>query len=100
MKPGDWNEVIGGKRYNTANADLIADDAYWDGRNYERRGRNCFLFKTRKGNYFQVQRTQWQGETDRLIPLTKDEAITAWEELPEHHVSFEEAFPGVEVEDA
>lgn len=100
MRSGDWNEVIGGKRYNTDNADLIADDAYWDGKNYERRGRNRFLFKTQKGNYFQVQRTQWREEVERLTPLTQDEAITVWEELPEHHVSFEDAFPGVEVEDA
>lgn len=100
MHPGDWNEVIGGKRYNTDNADLIADDAYWDGHNFERRGRNTFLFKTEKGNFFQVTRTQWQGERDALTPLTQDEAITAWEELPEHYIPFEEAFPGVKVEDA
>lgn len=100
MQPKDMNEVIGGKRYNTKIATPIADDAYWDGHNYERRGRNRFLFKTKNGNYFTVTRTQWQGERDALTPLTQDEAITAWEEMPEKHVEFEEAFPGVTVEDA
>ncbi|MFA5137233.1 MAG: hypothetical protein WC489_07650 [Patescibacteria group bacterium] len=58
MRPGHWNEVISGKRYSTKTANLIADDAYWDGRNYERKGRNKFLFKTRKDNYFLVHRTR------------------------------------------
>jgi hypothetical protein len=100
MESGDWNEVIGGKRYSTATADLIASDAYWDGHNWERRGRNTFLFKTQKGNYFRVTRTQWQGERDALTPLSQDEAVSLWEQLPEHEVGFEEAFPGMVVEDA
>jgi hypothetical protein len=100
MEAGAWNEVIGGKRYNTATADLIASDAYWDGHNWERRGRNTFLFMTKKGNYFRVTRTQWQGEKDSLVPLSQDEAIQLWEQLPEHEIPFEEAFPGVTVEDA
>jgi hypothetical protein len=100
MEAGEWNEVIGGKRYKTADSVEIANDAYWDGHNYERRGRNTFLFKTSNGNYFAVYRTQWQGERDTLTPLSQDEAITLWEQLPEHEVSFEEAFPGVQVEDA
>ena len=100
MESGEWNEVIGGKRYKTADSVEIANDAYWDGHNYERRGRNRFLFKTRGGNYFTVTRTQWQGEISRLEAVTIDAAITLWEQLPEHEVSFEEAFPGVTVEDA
>lgn len=100
MEAGDWNEVIGGKRYKTADSEEIANDAYWDGHNYERRGRNRFLFKTKNGNYFTVTRTQWQGERDTLTPLSQDEAITLWEQLPEHEVSFGEAFPSVQVEDA
>ncbi len=100
MEAGDWNEVIGGKRYNTATATMIASDAYWDGHNWERRGRNTFLFKTQKGNYFRVTRTQWQGERDSLVPLSQDEAIRLWEDLPEKGITFEEAFPGVTVEDA
>jgi len=100
MEAGEWNEVIGQKRYNTATATLIADDAFWDGHNYERRGRNSFLFRTPKGNYFIVYRTQWQGELSRLEDVSVDEALEQWESLSEHHVEFEEAFPGITVEDA
>jgi hypothetical protein len=32
--------------------------------------------------------------------LSQDVAIGTWEELPEHLVTFEEAFPGVKMEDA
>lgn len=100
MEPGDWNEIIGGKRYNTETSDLIASDAFWDGHNWERRGRNTFLYRTKKGNYFKVIRTRWQGERDALTPLSLDEALALWERLPEHEMSFEEVFPGVTVEDA
>jgi len=100
MEAGEWNEVIGGKRYKTADSEEIANDAYWDGHNYERRGRNRFLFKTKNGNYFLVTRTCWEGERNALTPLSQDEAIMTWEELTEHLVKFEEAFPGVTVEEA
>ncbi len=100
MEAGEWNEVIGGKRYRTVGSVEIASDAYWNGHNWERRGRNQFLFRTVLGGYFTVTRTRWQGERDTLTPLTQDEAITAWEELTEHLVTFEEAFPGVEIRDA
>lgn len=100
MDADSFDEVIAGKRYRTATSTIIADDAFWDGHNWERRGRNMFLYRTKNGNYFKVLQTRWQGERDSLVPLTMDEAQTLWEQLPEHNVTFEEAFPGVKVEDA
>lgn len=100
MEAGKWKKVVGGKRYDTETSTLIADDAYWDGHNWERRGRNTFMFRTPKGTFYKVVRTQWQGERDALIPLTKDEALTLWDNLAEHRTTFEEAFPDVTVEDA
>jgi hypothetical protein len=100
MEAGSWNKVTGGKRYRTADSVEIANDAYWDGKNWERRGRNRFLFRTWNGNYFAVTRTQWHGERNTLTPLSQDKAILEWNELPVHLVRFEEAFPGVTVEDA
>lgn len=100
MLAGDWDEVIGGKRYTTKTAELIAADDYWDGHNFERRGRNTFLFKTVNGNYFTIFRTCWQGERSTLTPLSLDEAVKAWQVLTEREVSFEEAFPDVKIEDA
>jgi len=49
MKPDSFNEVIGGKRYRTAASTLIASDAYFDGSNWERHGRNTFLYRTKNG---------------------------------------------------
>ena len=100
MKPIKMNQVIGGKRYRTETSTFIASDAYWDGHNYERRGRNTFLFRTPNGSYFAQHQTQWQGEVDSLEPLSKEEAITLFESLQEKEVDFAEAFPGVKVEDA
>ncbi len=92
MPAKNWTEVIDGKRYSIAKAALIASDYYWDGSNWERHGRNTFLYRTPKGNFFQVSVSQWQGERDVLTPLTQEEALALWDELPEKEVSFEEAF--------
>jgi len=102
MRPSNkWTEVIDGKRYNCATATLIAGDDWWDGRNYERHGTNTFLFRTPKGAYFTCFLTQWQGERDRLNPVSQGDAIALYQdELTEHYENFEDAFPGVVVEDA
>jgi len=94
--------VIDGKRYNTDTATIIAGDDYWDGHNYERRGTNLFLLRTPKGRYFTQCRSQWQGADDgALEPVSMDEAIDLYtHNLREHTMDFEEAFPGVEVEEA
>jgi hypothetical protein len=100
MKPANFNEVIGGKRYNTETAEVIASNAYWDGHNWERSGRNTYLYRTKKGGYFATHLTCWQGERDTLEPLSQDEAVSMYESLQEHEIDFEDAFPGVAVEEA
>ena len=55
----------------------------------------------RRGNYFYVVLTQWQGEQDTLNPCTLEEAIDLFERtLSEHAVPYAEAFPGVTVAEA
>ena len=99
--PSNFERIVGGKRYSTATATLIADDAYWDGSNMERSGRNRFLYRTPKGAYFLVTLTQWQGEQDALEPITQQEAIELYEgSLTEHAVEYAEAFPEVNIEEA
>jgi len=101
MKPPDMARIIGQKRYNTKTATLLAGDDYWDGHNWERHGRNTWLYKTPNGAYFQVTVTCWQGEQDSMIPLTLAEAIELFEgSLTEHRVTYGFAFPNVSVEDA
>ena len=93
--------IIDRTRYSVETATLLASDAYWDGHNFERHGRNTFLYKTPNGAFFTVTLTQWQGEQDDLQPITQDEAVHRYEtDLPAHEVTYAEAFPGVDVQDA
>jgi hypothetical protein len=99
--PENFNRIVNKKRYSVKTATLLAGDDYWDGHNFERQGRNCFLYKTPSGSYFEVNLTQWQGEQDTLLPVTLEEAIELFEEsLSNHRVTYSEAFPEVKVEDA
>jgi hypothetical protein len=100
MYPTGMEEVLDGKRYKVDTATLLADNAYWDGSNFDRGGRNSFLFRTPKGNYFQVNMSMWQGETTVFIALSEAEARALFQDLREHHLTFEEAFPYASVEDA
>ena len=92
-------QIIGGKRYNTETANGVANDRYWDGNNMERSGRNTYLYRTKRGSFFLEHTTCWQGERDVLEAITIDEAKRYYEELPEHEMSWEDAF-GEEPEEA
>ena len=97
----DMERIVDRKKYSVKTSTLIASDEYWDGSNFERHGRNMFLYRTPNGAYFTVTLTQWQGERDELTPVTQDDAIELYEgRLTEHGVSYEEAFPDVKVDDA
>lgn len=99
--PESFVKIVDKKRYDVRTATLIAHDAYWDGHNFERRGRNTFLYRTPRGRYFTVTLSQWQGERDTLTPIDLDEAIELYEgALCEHAVAYAEAFPDVRIEEA
>lgn len=99
--PEHFVRIVDRIRYDVSKATLIASDVYWDGNNWERGGRNTFLYRTPKGNYFIIRLTQWQGEQDTLTPVTQDDAVDLYEyHLDEHAVEYEKAFPSVNVEDA
>lgn len=99
--PENMTKIVNRKRYSTKTATIIADDCYWDGHNMERHGRNTFLYRTPNGAYFTVTLTQWQGEQDRLEPVTQADALELYEgPLSEHYGSYADAFPEVEVKDA
>ncbi len=128
MKPRNMSAVIGGKRYRTESATLLAGGPAGKARldqaraepepilevrlggvevgafvlrgDWEGIGRYAFLFRTPKGNYFVQYQSSSPGERDRLVPLDQSHAVTLYEKLPNKEVSFEEAFPGVEIEDA
>lgn len=99
--PTSFTTIIDRVRYDVKKATLIAHDAFWDGHNFERSGRNEFLYLTPAGRYFTVKLTCWQGERDHLEPVDQDDAIGLYEgSLTEHEVPYGEAFPGVEVTEA
>jgi hypothetical protein len=125
MGPHLMDVVVAGKRYRTSAATLLASGQAWDerlgdeprrlldvrvggldlsaivgGHGWERLGWQAFLFRTLKGNYFAQFQSTWPGERNRLLPLSQDEAMRLYGELPEKKLSFEEAFPGVEIEEA
>ncbi len=67
----------------------------------ERSGRNTFLYRTPRGRYFALHRSMWQGERDSLEPVSVEDARRLYEgALCEHEAPYEEAFPGVEIEEA
>ena len=70
VKPCDMTAVIDRKRYSTRTARLLVDDACWDRHNFERYGRNTFLYRSPGGSYFALHMTCWQGEKDHIEPLT------------------------------
>lgn len=92
-------QVIDGKQYDTETADKIASDHYWDGSNWDRNGRSNYLYKTRKGAFFVLHETRWQGERDHIKAVSIEEARRQYEALPEHDMEFAEAF-GEEPEEA
>ena len=98
--PEKFEKIINRKKYSTETAELLAGNDHWDGNNFERSGRNCFLYRTPKGAYFEVNLSQWKGERDSINPLSQDQAIDLFERMPEKRVTFEHAFPGVIVEEA
>ena len=103
MQPVTMTRVIGGKRYRTETATLLASDAWWDGSNQERHGRNTFLYRTPHGAYFALHRTMWEREHDTIEPLDDVQALDIYEEMAAHdmaEVPVEEAFPGLVVEEA
>lgn len=98
--PTNYTQVVERKRYSTATATLLAGDDYWDGNNWERHGRNRFLYRTPKGSYFVVCLSQWQGEGDSLTPVTEGEAVQEFEGMREQRVEYAEAFPDVVIVEA
>ena len=92
-------QIINGLKYDTEVADLVASNRYWDGQNWSRDGRNTYLYKTMNGRYFLLHTSQWQGERNHIEPVGLNKAKHYYEEMPEHTMSYAEAF-GVEPEEA
>ncbi len=98
--PSEFTRIVNRKRYNVKTAQLLAGNDHWDGHNFERSGRNEFLYRTPNGAYFVVTLTKWEGERDTLEPVTQEEAIEYFEGMTVQRVTYQEAFPDVDIIDA
>ena len=85
-------QIINRKVYDTKTATRVASDYYWDGWSSQRNGRNTYLYKTKKGNFFAYHTAQWQAIRDAIEAMTPEEAKDLYEQLPEHEQDFETAF--------
>lgn len=99
-EPTTLTRIVDRVRYSVKTATLLTSDVYWDGHNFERNGRNTWLYRTPNGRYFTVTMSQWQGEDTTLEPVSLDEAIELYEgRLTEHEETYADAFPTVVVEE-
>lgn len=84
-------QVVDGKIYNTETATRVANE-------YDRNGRNSWgrwaasLYKTKKGNFFALHESSFQGESDRIEPLDTEAAKPLYNRLPEGEKTWEEVF--------
>lgn len=90
--------IIDGKKYDTEKATLLASDRYFDGSNWERSGRNTYLYKSPRGAFFVHHTTCWHGERDTLELVDIDQAKELYESLLEREVDYKAAF-GIEPEE-
>lgn len=92
-------QIIDRLLYNTETATEICSNKHWDGHNYDRGGRSWSLYKTKKGNFFVHNTTRWQGEFDKITPISIEDALDRYEEATVFNVEYKKAF-GIEPEEA
>jgi hypothetical protein len=100
MQPQNMTRVVGGKRYRTDTATLLAHDEYWNGHAYEQNGRNTFLFRTPNGSFFAQNQILLPVVTGEIVPLDRNEAMSLYHSLYRKEVPFAVAFPSIRVRDA
>lgn len=96
MLPVRMARRVDGHRCCTWTSTLIASDVYWDGKSFERHGRNRYLYRARDGTYFLVTLSNRLGETDTVRVVTLAEAVFLYNgRLRAHEIGSEIAFPAV-----
>ncbi len=86
-----------GNVYDTEKAVLIASEVPCG---FERGSR--FLYRTDKGEFFHhiVGPLSLCGSSERIEPLTEEQALQEYNQLPDRELGFEDAFPNMTFEDA
>lgn len=60
--------------YDTAASDALANNFYADGVNEYTDGRAVELYTDKEGRYFFAEYSTWEGQRDRIIPVSSNEA--------------------------
>ncbi len=81
--------IVDGIRYDTRTAFLVASDNHPADRVT---GRRTHLYLTRTGRFFLHFVPVSPGEREHLEPISPDEARKIYKRLPDHEMSYEEAF--------
>ncbi len=100
MKPSPMIRVYDKLIWDTTKAEIVASNAYFDGKNYEREGTNTFLMRTQNGRFFLQFNNANDGNKSYLKPLSDDEAMTLFHELEVKEKKFNELWEGVTLKDA
>jgi len=80
----EMSRVYNGSRYTIKTSILLAS------------GNSIYLYMTKRGLYFKVLvYPDRPGERDKILPLSKEEAIELFKALPEHRLEYASAFDTV-----
>ncbi len=93
--------IVSGRRYRTDPALLIARERWPE----EKEGEDSalattLLFRTPNGRYFRQIQSHSTIIRDQIEPVLRDEAVQQYLALPVREMGLEEAFPGMEIEEA
>lgn len=93
--------VIGGRRYRTDGATLIARERWPDEEKPKDGGlATTLLFRTGGGRYFRQIQSHSTIIRDQIEPVTLDEARNEYLGMPVKELPLAEAFPDLEIEEA
>jgi len=84
--------LINGKIYDTDKSDVVATNDFSDGTNVHNRGRTSTLYRTKKGQFFTLYETCWQGEQNSIEPISSQEAQEIYSDMYDQKMTIEEAF--------
>lgn len=89
-------QAFHGEVYDTATALLLARHEPPSGIEALKGQRVCDLYRTPSGSYFKYETTASlfvEDEQPEIIPISRKEAQSLYEEFDNQHLAFEEAFP-------
>lgn len=88
-----------GKIYDTETAKCIATNNYSSGSEKLDCGRSSSLYRTKRGKFFILYYTAWEGEHSSIDTVTDAEAMEIYGEMHNKTIEIEDAFPDMKFEE-